>query len=323
MTARGDLMTDEIHKTLIIGSGPAGLTAAIYAARAQLAPVVFEGIEAGGQLLTTSDVENYPGFAEAITGPDLMEAMRKQAMRFGAVLIQETVEKVDLLEQPFKVWTDGGEPKTARSIIIATGSSHKWLGLDQELTLRGRGVSACATCDGYFFRDKEVVVVGGGDTAMEEALFLARICSKVTIIHRRNQFRASKIMSDRVVAHPKVTVRWDSIVTAIHGDAETTGVTGVEIQNRRSGATETVECSGVFIAIGRKPNTDLFEGILDRDRNGYLVTAPGSTRTSIEGVFACGEVQDNIYRQAITSAASGAKAAMDAERWLELCGYCQ
>ncbi|MBI5074374.1 MAG: thioredoxin-disulfide reductase [Nitrospirae bacterium] len=315
-------MNDEIHRILIIGSGPAGLTAAIYAARAQLAPVVIEGIESGGQLLTTSDVENYPGFPEAVTGQDLMDAMRKQALRFGTVLIPEMVEKINFLEKPFRIWTDGQKILTARSIIIATGSSHKWLGLEAEVRLRGRGVSACATCDGYFFRGKEVIVVGGGDTAMEEALFLARLCSKVTIVHRRNQFRASKIMSDRVVMHPKITVIWDSVVNAIHGEAETTGVTGIETKNLVTGATETLECSGVFIAIGRNPNTKLFSGDLDIDRNGYLVTKPGTTNTSVEGVFACGEVQDNIYRQAITSAASGAMAAIDAEHWLEMCGYC-
>jgi len=315
-------MADEIYKILIIGSGPAGLTAAIYAARAQLDPVVFEGIEAGGQLLTTTDVENYPGFPDAITGPDLMDAMRKQALRFGAKLIPETVEKVNLIEQPFRVWTDGGKESIGRSLVIATGSSHKWLGLEEELSLRGRGVSACATCDGNFFRNREVVVVGGGDTAMEEALFLSRLCSKVTIIHRRNQFRASKIMSDRVIAHPNIVVRWNSIVTAINGDTDAGGVTGVDVKNVQTDASETLPCSGVFIAIGRKPNTELFQGILDIDHNGYLVTQAGSTKTSIEGVFACGEVQDNIYRQAVTSAASGAMAAMDAEWWLELCGYC-
>jgi len=315
-------MNAEIHKVIIIGSGPAGLTAAIYAARAQLAPIVVEGIESGGQLLTTSDVENYPGFPEAVTGPDLMDAMHRQALRFGTVLISETVEKVDFLERPFKLWTDSRKILIAHSIIIATGSSHKWLGLDAEQRLRGRGVSACATCDGYFFRGKVVVVVGGGDTVMEEALFLSRLCSKVTIIHRRSQFRASKIMNDRIVSHPKIEVRWNSIVEEIVGDAEIAGVTGVQIKNLLTGEKEAIACSGIFIAIGRKPNTDLFEGSLDIDRNGYLVTKPGTTHSSIEGVFACGEVQDNIYRQAITSAASGAMAAMDAEHWLEMCGYC-
>lgn len=315
-------MNNEILRVLIIGSGPAGLTAAIYTARAQLSPVLIEGLESGGQLLTTSEVENYPGFADAIKGPDLMDAMRKQALRFGTAFIPETVEKIDLLEQPFRIWTDGKKMLASRSVIIATGSSHKWLGLEAEKKLRGRGVSACATCDGYFFRGKEVVVVGGGDTAMEEALFLARLCSRVTVIHRRSQFRASKIMSDRVVSHPKIAVKWNSVVEGITGDADAAGLSGIQIRNLLTGDRETIVCSGVFIAIGRKPNTELFEGILDIDRNGYIVTKPGTTHTSIEGVFACGEVQDNVYRQAVTSAASGAMAAMDAERWLEMCGYC-
>ena len=313
-------MNSGAHQVIIIGSGPAGLTAAIYAARAQLAPVVFEGMEAGGQLLSTTDVENFPGFPDGIKGPELMALIRRQAERFGAVLIPRSVYKVDFLEKPFKVWTDDRRRYTALTVIIATGASHKWLGLDAEQRLRGHGVSACATCDGYFFRDKEVVVVGGGDSAMEEALFLTRLVSKVTIIHRRHQFRASKIMSDRVIDHPKIEVRWNSVVEDILGDPETTGVTGVRVRNVETGDREAIPCSGYFAAIGRTPNTSIFEGILDIDKNGYLVTSHGSTRTSIEGVFACGEVQDKEYRQAITSASSGAMAAMDAEEWLEVYG---
>ncbi len=313
-------MDDTAHKVLIIGSGPAGLTAAIYAARAQSRPVVFEGVEAGGQLLTTSDVENFPGFPEGITGPELMQRMRRQAERFGTRLVPRTVERVDLLERPFRVWTDDGQMHRSHSVIIATGSSHRWLGLESEQRLRGHGVSACATCDGYFFRGREIVVVGGGDTALEEALFLSHIGSKVTIIHRRGQFRASKIMSDRVLSHPRISVRWDSEVEDILGDPDTSGVTGARIRNVETGGSEVLPCSGFFVAIGRKPNTEIFRGLLDLDKNGYLVTQCGSTKTSIEGVFACGEVQDNKYRQAITSAGSGAMAAMDAEQWLEISG---
>lgn len=311
---------NEAHKVLIIGAGPAGLSAAIYAARAQLNPVVFEGLERGGQLSTTTEVENFPGFPESIKGPDLMEHMRRQALRFGAQIIPKTIEKVDFLEIPFKCWTDDQHLYRSYAVIIATGSSHKWLGLDSEQRLKGHGVSACAACDGYFFREKEIAVVGGGDTAMEEALFLARLGSKVTVIHRRNQFRASKIMADRVVKHPKIEVKWNNVVEEVLGDPETTGVTGVRIRNVATGGIEVIPCAGFFVAIGRNPNTALFRGVLDIDKNGYLVTEPGSTRTGVEGVFACGEVQDNIYRQAVTSAGTGAMAAMDAERWLEIYG---
>ena len=313
-------MNAGVHQVLIIGSGPAGLTAAIYAARAQLNPVVFEGVEPGGQLFGTTDVENFPGFPEGIRGPELMELMHKQAERFGAGIMRRSVDKVDFLERPFKIWTDDQQLWRSHAVIIATGSSHKWLGLDSEQKLRGHGVSACATCDGYFFRDREIVVVGGGDSAMEEALFLARLGSKVTVIHRRNQFRASKIMGDRVMSHPKIGVKWNSVVEEVLGD-ETTGVSGARIRNVVTGEGEVVPCAGFFIAIGSRPNTGIFEGILDMDRNGYLVTEPGSTRTSIEGVFACGEAQDKTYRQAVTSAGTGAMAAMDAEQWLEVFGF--
>ncbi len=311
-----------VYAVIIIGSGPAGLTAALYTARSQLKPLVFEGMSPGGQLLTATEVENYPGFPEGVQGPELMESFKKQAERFGAEIIAKVVEKVDFLHRPFTVWTNDGQKYQSHTVIIATGSSYKWLGLESEEKLIGHGVSACATCDGFFFKDKEVIVVGGGDSAMEEALFLTRLVSKVTIIHRRDQFRASKIMSDRVLQHPKITVTWNSVVEEILGDPDTTGVTGVRIKNVLNGEREDISCSGVFIAIGHKPNTSLFEGILDIDKNGYLVTKPGSTRTSVEGVFACGEVQDNTYRQVIVSAGSGSMAAIDAEHWLESCDLC-
>lgn len=310
-------MSDRVRKVIIIGSGPAGLTAAIYAARAQLKPVVFEGIEPGGQLYATTEIENFPGFPEGTTGPALMEQMRRQAERFGAQIIPKIIARVAFLERPFSIWTDGDDLFRCHSVIIATGSSHKWLGLESEQRLRGHGVSACATCDAYFFRGREVVVVGGGDTAMEEALFLSRVVSKVTIIHRRKQFRASKIMADRVMSHPGIIVIWNSVVEEVLGHGET-GVTGVRVRNIELGDTETIPCSGFFVAIGRKPNTEIFEGKLDIDKNGYLVTQCSSTRTSVEGVFACGEARDKNYRQAVTSAGSGAMAAMDADRWLEI-----
>jgi thioredoxin reductase (NADPH) len=313
---------DSVYKVIIIGSGPAGLTAALYAARSQLKPLVFEGMTPGGQLLTATEVENYPGFPEGVQGPELMESFRKQAERFGTEIISTIVEKVDFLHRPFTIWSIEQRKYQSHAVIIAMGSSYKWLGLESEEKLKGHGVSACATCDGFFFKDKEVIVIGGGDTAMEEALFLTRLASKVTIIHRRDQFRASKIMSDRVLGHPKINIIWNSIVEEIVGDPDTTGVTGVLIKNVLNGNRDNVLCSGVFIAIGHKPNTSLFEGILDIDKNGYLVTKPGSTHTSVEGVFACGEVQDNTYRQVIVSAGSGSMAAIDAEHWLEACDLC-
>lgn len=313
---------NSVYKVIIIGSGPAGLTAALYTARAQLKPLVFEGMSPGGQLLTATEVENYPGFPAGVQGPELMESFKKQAERFGAEIIPKVIEKVDFLGRPFTVWSSDQQTYQSHAVIIATGSSYKWLGLKSEEKLKGHGVSACATCDGFFFKDKEVVVVGGGDSAMEEGLFLTRLVSKVTIIHRRDQFRASKIMSDRVLKHPKITVVWNNIVEEILGDPDTTGVTGVRIRNVLSGKQDTLLCSGVFIAIGHKPNSSLFEGILDVDRNGYLITQAGSTRTSVEGIFACGEVQDNTYRQVVVSAGSGAMAAIDAEHWLESCDLC-
>ncbi len=315
-------MNDTIHKVLIIGSGPAGFTAAIYAARAQLDPVVFEGVEPGGQLTTTSEVENFPGFPEGIDGPQLTELFRKQAKRFGARTYLKSVNRIDFLERPFKVWTEDDQMHLSHTVIVATGSSYKWLGLESEQKLRGFGVSACATCDGFFFRGKEIAVVGGGDTAMDDAVFLSRLGSKVTLIHRRDQFRASKIMVDRVRNHPKIDIKWNSIVVEVLGEPDQTGVTGVRIKNVLNGKVQVLSCSGVFIAIGQKPNSEVFRGFLHLDVNGYIITEPGSTCTNIEGIFACGDVQDTDYHQAIIAAGSGAMAAMEAEHWLEACELC-
>ena len=301
------------EKVLIIGSGPAGLTAAIYAARAGLEPLMIEGMERGGQLMITTDVENFPGFPDGVMGPDLMDQIRKQAERFGTRIVSSDVTKVDFSQRPHKVWV-GQDLYEAESIIISTGASARWLGVTGEERFRGLGVSACATCDGFFFRDKELVVVGGGDTAMEEALFLTKFASKLTVVHRRDEFRASTIMGERVVNHPKIDVAWNSTLDEVLGDQF---VTGVVLKDTVTGETREMATDGVFIAIGHTPNTGVFADQIDRDETGYIVTEPGRTETSVEGVYAAGDVSDAVYRQAITAAGVGCQAALDAERWLE------
>lgn len=301
------------EKLVIIGSGPAGLTAALYAARADLNPIVFEGVMAGGQLMITTDVENYPGFPDGILGPELMDQFRKQTAKFGTRLHQVDVTEVDFSVRPFRI-NVGADEYTADAVIIATGATATWLGIPGEEKLTGKGVSACATCDGFFFRDQDLIVVGGGDTAMEEALFLTKFASKVIVVHRRDELRASKIMAARAEAHPKIEMRWNSIVTEIHGDDLVSGAT---LEDTVTGETSEIPIDGVFIAIGHKPTTDLFVDKLDLDENGYLVIAAGvGTVTSVEGVFAAGDVVDHVYRQAVTAAGTGCMAAIDAERWL-------
>lgn len=311
-----------MENVIIIGSGPAGYTAALYTSRANLNPLLLEGelskeVLPGGQLMTTTEVENYPGFPEGVTGPRMMELFKQQAERFGTRIISKTATKVDFSKRPFTIYSDG-ESWQAKSVIIATGATAKYLGLPSEEKYMNRGVSACATCDGALprFRNKPLVVVGGGDTAMEEAIFLTNYASKVHIIHRRDKFRASKIMADRALSNPKIQVEWNSVVEEVLGE-EKAGVTGVRIKDVNNGKTREIECSGYFSAIGHKPNTDLFKGLLDMDETGYLLTKPGTTCTKIEGVFAAGDVQDKVYRQAVTAAGSGCMAAIDCTRWLE------
>ncbi len=301
------------EKVLIIGSGPAGLTAAIYAARADLDPLMIEGMERGGQLMLTTEVENYPGFPEGIMGPELMDGMRKQAERFGTRIVSSDVTKVDLTERPFKAWV-GSDLYETDSIIISTGASARWLGIEGESRLRGYGVSACATCDGFFFRDREIAIVGGGDSAMEEAIFLTKFASKVTILHRRDEFRASKIMAQRAIDHPKIEVLWNTTIEEVLGDDL---VTGLRVKNVLTDEESVLPVEGFFLAIGHDPNTKIFQDQLDLDASGYISTDGGSTRTSVEGVFAAGDVVDHYYQQAVTAAGMGCQAAIDVEHWLD------
>ena len=302
-------------KVIIIGSGPAGLTAATYAARANLEPLVFEGSQPGGQLTITTDVENYPGFPGGILGPDLMDKFRDQAKRFGAECHFKHVTKVDLSDRPFKAWV-ADETYTSDTIIIATGATARLLGLESETRLMGHGVSACATCDGFFFKDKKVLVIGGGDSAMEEANFLTKFAAEVQIVHRRDALRASKIMQDRIMNNPRITIQWNTVLEDIEGN-EVDGVSGVSLRDTRTDEVRQDPCDGVFLAIGHVPNTELFDAVLDLDDQKYIRTVDASSRTSIAGVFACGDVQDHVYRQAITAAGTGCMAAMDAEKYLE------
>jgi thioredoxin reductase (NADPH) len=303
----------EIHELVIVGSGPAGLTAAVYAGRANLSPIVVEGIGAGGQLMLTTDVENFPGFPDGILGPELMMKFREQAERFGAEFVTADADRVELTPGgPHRVWVGDREIR-ARSMIITTGAKARMLGLPNEQRLLGHGVSTCATCDGFFFREKPIAVVGGGDSAIEEAIFLTKFATTVTVIHRRDELRASKIMQDRAFANPKIEFKWNAQVADVMGDG---AVESIRLRDTVTGAESDLDVQGVFVAIGHDPNTALFRGQLDLDENGYIITAPDSTRTSVEGVYAAGDVQDHVFRQAITASGSGCMAAIEAERWL-------
>jgi thioredoxin reductase (NADPH) len=303
-------------KLIIIGSGPAGYTAAIYAARALLEPVLISGFQPGGQLMITTDVENYPGFADVIQGPWLMEQMRLQAEHVGTRMVSDHITKVDLSQRPFRIEGDSGETYTCDALIVATGAQAKWLGLSSEGLFQGFGVSACATCDGFFFRGKEVVVVGGGNTAVEEALYLSHLAAKVTLVHRRDTLRAERILQDRLFGHPKIEVVWNSAIDEICGSQNPTSVTHVRLKNLVTGQLSELKTDGVFIAIGHKPSTELFAGQLDMKAGGYLLTKPGTTETNIRGVFAAGDVADEVYRQAVTAAGMGCMAALETERYL-------
>jgi len=313
------MSTPRTVRVAIIGSGPAGWTAAIYAARALLQPVVIAGLQPGGQLTITTDVENYPGFADVIQGPWLMEQMQKQAEHVGTEVIHDIVVKADLSQRPFRLTLDSGTEMLAETVIISTGAQAKWLGLESEAKYQGFGVSACATCDGFFYRNKDVIVVGGGNTAVEEALFLTNFASKVTVVHRRDEFRAEKILQDRLFAHPKVEVVWDNAIDEILGETNSFGgvnVTGARIRNVKTGETRKISADGVFIAIGHAPSSQLFEGQLETKQGGYLVVKPGTAATAIEGVWAAGDVTDDVYRQAVTAAGMGCMAALEAVRFL-------
>jgi thioredoxin reductase (NADPH) len=304
-------------KVLIIGAGPAGYTAAVYAARANMKPVLVQGPQPGGQLTITTDVENYPGFSKTIQGPWLMEEMQKQAEHVGTEIIFDIITSVDLKSKPFRATGDGGDIYVADTIIIATGAQARWLGIDSETAFRGFGVSGCATCDGFFFKNKEVAVVGGGNSAMEEALYLSQLCSKVTVVHRRDAFRGEKILQDRIANNPKIKVVWDSVVDSVEGVTQPAkSVTGLKVKNVKTGQTQTLPVEGVFVAIGHDPATALFKGQLTMDDGGYIKTAPDSTATSVPGVFAAGDVKDKVFRQAVTAAGTGCMAALEAERYL-------
>jgi len=310
-------MSEKLHtKVLIIGSGPAGYTAAIYAARANLAPVLVQGLQPGGQLTITTDVENYPGFADVIQGPWLMEQMKAQAAHVGTKLISDIITKVDFSRRPFKATGDSGTVYTADTVVISTGATARWLGLPTEKEFMGKGVSACATCDGFFFRGKEVAIVGGGNTAVEEAIFLTNFCKKVTLIHRRDELRAEKLMQERLFKNEKIAFIWDSTVEEILGDK--TGVTGLKLKNVKTGKDSTIDVAGIFVAIGHDPATKIFKGHVDMDNHGYIITAPDSTATSVPGVFAAGDVKDKVYRQAVTAAGMGCMAALEADRFLAM-----
>ncbi|MEZ7853084.1 MAG: thioredoxin-disulfide reductase [SAR324 cluster bacterium] len=306
---------EKYHKLIILGSGPAGLTAAIYAARAILKPVVVSGREAGGQLMITSDVENYPGFPEGIKGPEMMALLKAQAARFGTEFLNGDVIDVDFSQRPFKLTLENKDTLSCDSLIISTGASARWLGMDSEKEYSGRGVSACATCDGFFFRDQDVAVVGGGDTALEEALYLANICKSVTLIHRRDEFRGSKIMQKRAVDHEKISIFWNTVIDEVVGNS-VAGMISLKVKHVKTKKVTEHPITGLFIAIGHIPNTKLFKDKLDLNEDGYVKVTPGTTYTSVEGVFASGDVQDHVYRQAVTAAGTGCMAAIDAERWL-------